>query len=121
MGMTNISKYGTALLWAGSAPIPHFCAVGTGSAVFDVTVGSLVTEVFSTRKNYTQIDSTIPSQVEWTFDYNSIEISGNTISEFGVASGSIIDIQDLWNRENFNGIEFDGTNELQIIVKYKTF
>ena len=121
MVMTNISVSGAASLLTGSGTIPQFCAIGTGSVAENSAIGSLVTEALSDRKSYTSRDASVSSEVTWAYDWSSIEMSGTTLSEFGVGTGSGINVQDLWNREGFAGTEFDGSNELQISVTYKYF
>ena len=121
MVMTNNSTSGTASLLTGSGAIPQWCAIGTGSVTESAAIGSLVTESFSERRGYSLRDASISKEVSWTFDYGSIEMSGITLGEFGVGTGSTIGVQDLWNRENIPGTEFDGSNELQIQVTYRYF
>ena len=120
--MTNISLSGAAALLTGSSTqIPRFCAIGTGSAAENPAIGSLVSEALSDRKDFTSRDDTTANQVTWVYDFSSIEMSGTTLSEFGVGTGSVIGVQDLWNREGFAGTEFDGSNELKIEVTYRYF
>lgn len=122
MVMTDISLSGTAALLTGSTTlIPRFCAIGTGSMAESASVGSLATEALSERRNFSSRDDTTQRQVTWTFDYGAVEMSGTSLSEFGVASGSTIEVQDLWNIEEFASSEFDGSNELQVQVTYQYF
>ena len=50
--------------------------------------------------------------VTWTFDWNSIQMSGLTLSEFGMFSTS--SGGNIWDRHTLGSIAFDGTIELQI-------
>jgi hypothetical protein len=118
--ITNYAVSGLALLMSASGGLPRFCAIGSGSGAEVATLGSLIAEVGS-RKDYTTKDVTTVGQVTWTFDYSSVELSGLTVREFGVGVGSTAGVPNLWNREGFTGIAFDGTVELSIQVSYQTF
>ena len=112
---------GTALLLAGSALKPRFCAIGSGSGAEVATLGSLVAEVLTERLDHTSADISATNEVGWTFDYNSVTMSGVGLTEFGITGSQAKGTQDCYNREAFSSITFDGTNELQINITFKTF
>jgi len=121
MVFTNVGKSGLALLMARSGALPAFCAIGSGSGAESATIGSLFAEVLSTpRKTYTgSPDTTTAQQVTWTFDFSSVTMSGINLQEFGIAVGSVVGSQDLWNREGIIPIQFDGNQELTIDITFK--
>lgn len=120
MVVTDFGKSGNALLWAGSGLIPRFSAIGSGSGAELASLGSLVAEVQATRRDFTSRDITVSKQVSWTFDYGSTTMSGVNLSEFGIAGSQAKGTNDLWLREAFDSVEFDGTNELQLEIVLKT-
>jgi hypothetical protein len=120
MVVTDIGKSGLALLMAGSGTVPSFCGVGTGSASEVASLGSLITP-FGARRTFTTRDISTIKEVEWNFDFDSISMSGCNLTEFGMGAVVGSGANDLWNRENFLSIQFDGTNELMISIVYKIF
>lgn len=90
--------------------------IGDGSGTAVVTDSTLVSEV-----NRTDItgspDFTTARKVSFQADFNSLQMSGINLTEFGlfdVASGTGFP-GSTWQREAFGSVVFDGTNELQII------
>lgn len=119
MVVTDYGKSGTALLFvAGSANPPAYFAIGTGSSTKTVSTSGLVTES-GTRKAFTSIDLSAQKNVGFIGDYNSVEMSGVTLTEFAVFSD--LTGGNAWSVEGINGIIFDGTNELQLEVTYEYF
>lgn len=115
MVMTNVGKSGTALLWTVSGTRPDFISIGTGSAAVLVTDTDLVTE--ATGAAFTSTTLTTAQQVTWIADYSAGTMSGIELTEFGVKISGL----NVWNREGFAAISFDGSNELQIQVTFQTF
>ncbi|MCH7534134.1 MAG: hypothetical protein IH948_00010 [Bacteroidetes bacterium] len=54
-------------------------------------------------------------KVEFQGDFNSVQMSGITLFEFGLVASGVSDVGSLWQREGFGSIVFDGTLELQLI------
>jgi len=121
MSITNYGKQEFNLLLSSSGVIPQYCAIGSGSGADLSTLSGLVAEVGATRTAYTTRDTGTVQQTSWIYDFNSVTMSGITLREFGVGGSQAINSGDLWNREAFVGIEFDGTNELQIEIIFKTY
>jgi hypothetical protein len=125
MVFTQSGRSGLALLLAattsGESTFPEWVEVGTGSAAVLVTDRALVTPS-GNRIRFTSRDSSIEREVTWTFDYSSVAISGTTnITEFGLFPSGPTATGSLWVREGFNGINFDGTAELQIQITAQIF
>jgi len=118
MGITNVGKSGMALLLSQSGTRPGTIAIGTGSGEVAVTNTTLVN--MTSRKVFSSTDITTPTEITYVGDWNSLEMSGTNLTEFGVfISGTGTAVGKSWSREGFAGIEFDGTNELQIQCVYK--
>jgi len=113
MGITNYGLSGLALTGlTGSGTPPRWMTIGSGSGTFVVTQSGLINEYTNQRKIYTARDVTTQKQVTWTFDWNSVQMSGLTFSEFGMFSNS--SGGNIWDRHTLGSVTFDGTTELQI-------
>jgi len=117
MGFTDVGKSGTALLLANTGTPPGCIAIGTGSGEVAVSNVKLVAE--SSRKVFTSTDITSTKEITYQGDWNSIELSGTTLTEFAIFPSGAANIGSCYSREGFAGIVFDGTNELQIQVTYR--
>ena len=109
-GLDEMSK-----LCAGSRAIPGWIAIGTGSAT--VTAADTVLTTESDRNALSTVDSSASKTVTYTADFSSVEISGTTLTEFGLFtlnSGG-----QLWHKEVIGSVEFDGTSELQIQITHQ--
>lgn len=118
--ITEYGRSGTALMWVGSANPPRYCAIGSGSGAEIASVGSLYAEVL-TRRFYTTRDITTPKYVTWTYDYNSVEMSGINLRETALTVGSNTGSQDAYLIKNYPAIVFDGSNEVTIEISMNTF
>lgn len=115
----NTGKSGTAALLAAGTSYPRYCDIGSGSGSFNISDSGL--KAVYDQADYSSIDSSTAREVSWTYDFNSVEMSGNTLLEFGLTGTSGAGAGDTWNREAFSSITFDGTNELQIQVTYQIY
>jgi len=120
MVITTYAKSGLGLLMTGSGIPPAYCGVGTGSAAEVTTLGSLITP-FGARNLWSERDPSTVNEVNWIFNYDSVTMSGCNLKEFGMGVSIASGANDLWNREGFAAINFDGTNELQISITYQIF
>ena len=121
MVFTNYGRSGAALLFCGSVNVPQYLAIGSGSGAVLATNGSLVAEVLSARVSKTSGDISVARELTMIFDINSVNMSGLSLREFGVGGVTTVGTQDLWIREGFPAITFDGTNELEVQVTFQTF
>jgi hypothetical protein len=119
MGITNYGRQQLALLIAGSGDKPLFCGIGSGSGTFTVTDSGLIYQLGS-RAFYTTRDISVLQEVFFQFDYSSVLMSGLTLREFGIGTGSGSG-NNLWNRETLNAVTFDGNQELQIQTTYRIY
>lgn len=115
MVYTTIGKSGLALAFAGSMTLPDVCAIGTGSGTAAVSDTAL--ESLKTSNPFTTRDISTTRKVTFTTDFGATAMSGTQLAEFGImVSGA-----DLFNRESFTPIEFDGTNELQVQISFEVY
>ncbi len=120
MVFVTTGKSGLALALGNSDPNrPQYMAIGTGSETIDIANVDLITE--TDRRAATNTDITTIQKVSYIFDWNSVDMSGTTLTEFGIFTELAADAGSLWNKEGFAGIEFDGTNELQIQQTFEVF
>ena len=121
MVLTNVAKNKLALLMAygSGASFPKYCAIGDGSGTALATNGSLFGES-GTRADYTSIDVSTPNVVEWVYDFSSVVMSGLNLREFGIFDTPAIS-GTMWARATIPVLNFDGSNELQIQVKFEIY
>ena len=91
--------------------------IGSGSGTASVSDSVLLSEV--DRSTITgSPDFTTVRKAQFQADFNSVQMSGIHLTEFGlfdVASGTS-QAGSTWQRESFGSVVFDGSNELQIIT-----
>jgi len=117
MTITNYGGNRIALLIGGSITnIPESFFIGTGSGIPKLTDTTLID-----GKDVQKFTSTTyPSSTKITYqgDWNSIEMSGIQLREFGIGTGSIA-TGSIWSRTSLPALNFDGTNELRIIENWE--
>ena len=90
-------------------------AIGSGSGTATVSDVTLVAEELRTiitgSPSFTEARKT-----QFQGDFNSVEMSGLTLSEFGLFTSGPALTGSTWQREAFGSVTFDGTNELQITI-----
>jgi len=117
--ITNYGKNRVALLVGGSATnYPTYFLLGIGSGTAAVTQTTLISG--SDAQIFTS--TTYPTAYKVTFqgDWNSVEMSGIQLREFGVSSGSIVN-GSVWSRTALPALTFDGTNELRIESTWEVY
>jgi len=90
--------------------------IGSGSGTASVSDVTLLNEINRTSITGSP-DFTTTRKATFQADYNSVQMSGIHLTEFGlfnVVSGTGF-TGSTWQRESFGSIVFDGTNELQIL------
>ena len=114
MGLVDIGIQTIAGAMGGSGTIPSHIAIGTGSDTITAGDTTLLTEVTSLRNALTELDTSVAKDVTYVADYGSVELSGTTLTEFGLFNASGIDLGSMFTREVVAGIAFEGDRELQI-------
>jgi len=89
--------------------------IGSGSGTASVSDNTLINEII--RQPITgSPDFTTNRKVSFQGDFNSVQMSGLHLTEFGLFNIGSADTLtgSTWQREGFGSVVFNGTNELQI-------
>ena len=103
-GLAETAKYMT-----GQSTRPTHIAIGTGSATLTSGATVLTTE---TDRNLISEYSAIGAEVTYISDWAAAEVSGTTLTEFGLFNS--ISGTGMYQKEVIGSIVFDGSRELQI-------
>ncbi len=119
MVVTNYAKNKLTLFLGGSeTAYPTNFIIGDGSGV------SLATDTTLVNAVDTQImtDTTFPTKqkVKYLGDWNSSEMSGTQLRQFGVLNGTAI-TGSIWSTTSLPALTFDGTNELRIEETWEVY
>jgi len=118
--ITNFGKSRIALMLGGSETnYPSYFAIGSGSGLVSVTDTTLIHE--EDRQAITSATYPATQKVTFQGDWNSVELSGLSLSEFGVLTSGGALTGSIWSRTNLPNITFDGSIELQIIENLEVF
>ncbi len=118
--ITNYGKNRATLLLGGSitANLDDFI-IGTGSSTITASDTALVTP--TDRQSFTSLTFPTSQKVLMQGDWNSVEMSGIQLAEWGIFSQSASETGSTWSRETFTPVTFDGTNELQIEETWEVY
>lgn len=120
MTVLNEAKRRMALiLGSQSTDIPAYFMIGSGSGLVVATQTTLLNPV--DRQVFTSTDTSTTYEVKWTGDWNSVEMSGIQLREFGVVGSGTGTTGSMWTRTSIPAITFNGTNELRIESKITVF
>lgn len=116
----NWAKQQTALLIGGSSTtIPNAFLIGIGSSTVQASQTALITA--SDKQDFTSKDSTTIYKTTFQGDWNSIEMSGLNLQEFGITTSGTGLTGSLWSRVVIPSINFDGSNELQLTEIWEVY
>lgn len=124
MVVLNSGKNQVALLIGGSAnntnaaQYPTWFIIGSGSGTIantDTTLFNPISRQLDTSVSYT------PQIVSWQGDWNSVQMSGISLAEFGRVGSATGVTGSLFSKINFPAIVFDGTAELQIVENWQVY
>ena len=118
----NSAKKDIALnIGGGSQSYPNYYILGTGSG----TILSSQTTLFTPTdiQEVTAKDTSNAYKVTFTGDWNSVEMSGIQLREFGLTGISGTGFTgSMWSKSSIPAaISFDGTNELRIEETLEVF
>ena len=88
--------------------------VGYGSGTATVTNVTLVNGSLRAMQTGSP-NFTTTRKVSFQGDFNSVQMSGLNLTEFGLFASGALNVGSIWLRESFPAVTFDGTNEVQII------
>jgi formylmethanofuran dehydrogenase subunit C len=118
MVVTNDGLEGiAAIIGASGISLPNYSAIGSGITTASETDTALENEW--ARNEITSIDLTTPKNVTWLSDFNSVTLSGLTMTEFGLLNEDTNGI--LFHRETLGAgsITFEGDVELQLQTTFR--
>ena len=123
MPISNYARERVALLIGGSANTPDvgsgYLAVGSGSGALSVNTTGLLSHFDRNLFTGGSVDLATVQEIGMTADFNNAELSGLALGQFGVfveSSGG-----QAWQVENTFPITFNGTNELQVEIRWQVF
>lgn len=120
MVVLNYAKNEVGLILGGSASIvPTYFLIGSGSGTVTASQTELIAP--TDRQLNTQVTFPATQKITWQGDWNSVEMSGTNLREFGVIPSGAALTGSIWSRIGFNAITFDGTNELRIEETWEVF
>lgn len=124
--ITNYAKIEVAKIIGGSgagntigSSVPSYFIIGGGSGVST----SFQTELIypNDRQPVTSTDLSSPNKITWIADWNSVEMSGLYLNEFGMMLSGPALTGSIWSRTNIPRITFDGTNELRVQETWEVY
>lgn len=119
MVITNYAKSRISLAIGNSGTFtPTFFVIGSGSGVALPTQTTLFNE-----KNRQEVTNTTltTNKVQWTGDWNSLEVSGLSLSEFGLMVSGPALTGSIASRTSIPSVSFDGSNELRIVEVWEVY
>lgn len=119
MVVNNIAKENVTSFLAGSSiSYPTNTLIGIGSSTDSVTSETLASGVDAQVFTSTTIPSS--KKVKWETNWNSVEMSGIQLSEFGLSSGSE-PTGSIMSKTTFPSLEFNGSNELKVETVWEVY
>lgn len=119
--INNYTKQQITLMIGGSQVVSGatYMILGTGSS----TVTANDTTLYAGSLRTLVTSKTYPSSQKLTFqgDWNSVQLSGLQLREFGVTGSATGITGSIWSRTVLPALTFDGTNELQIQETWEVF
>ena len=120
MVLLNWAKRETALFLAGSqSNFPTYFMIGSGSGTTAITQTALIHAY--DRQAVTSTNGSTLYKIKWQGDWNTVEISGLSLTEFGILPSGAGTTGSMWSRSSLPGVTFDGTNELRIEETWEVY
>lgn len=114
--ITSYGKQDVIYLIGGSiisgAGIPYQCGIGSGSGTAQSSDVRLYNE--ESRHAFTEVSYPSAQKIQFITDWNSVEMSGLNLSEFGIFKSGTALTGSLWSRSSLPNVGFEGTTELRI-------
>lgn len=111
--LLNHTKEQMALFLGGAGSnYPTYFMLGSGSGIAVATQTVLIAPW--DRQAVTSTNTATAQKVMWQGDWNSVELSGLQLREFGMTISGTALTGSMWSRTAIPNLIFDGTNELRI-------
>lgn len=116
MPFTNEGRKFMAYRLGSSLPNTYISAIGIGSGSGTALKTNTTLQAEHTRTMITgSPDFTEARKAGFQADFNSVQMSGLILTEFGLFQSGAVNTGSCWAREGFGSVVFDGTNELQVV------
>ena len=119
MVITTYGKIEIATRIGSNTNIPVSFGIGTGST--SASINDLVLDSEIDKQTFSSVNLSGVRTLTFQGDWNSIEMSGIQLAEWGIFSFSGATTGSCWSREAFTPVTFDGTNELQIEETWEVY
>jgi hypothetical protein len=115
------TKRNIALFLIGSNNnYPQYFAIGSGSGTVVSTQTTLISPF--DRQSVTSTNGSTSYKIEWIGDWNAVELSGNSLREWGMCLSGTGTTGSMWSRTTIPSLlTFDGTIELRIKENWEVF
>ena len=114
MVVTTYGKEYTTIRMGSNIPALEYTAIGSGSGAVAISDTTLFNEVDRQAFTGGSIDFTVSKKITTQSNWNSIEMSGISLTEVGLVASGAAGVGSILTHNGFTAVEFDGTNELQI-------
>lgn len=124
MVFTEYGKQLVAVMLGSNIGQIKSCAIGTGSGTAQITDKILIDEwdnASSARLMVGSVDYSVSKKATFITDWNSVQISGCQLKEFGLFLSGATNTGSLFLREAFSNINFDGTNEMRTEITIEAY
>jgi len=117
--MSDFGKQQIAIRIGSNIATPAAIAIGNGSGTELAARVALIAE--QDRSAFSSTDFDTANRAIFTSSFNSVEMSGIQLTEFGIFNTASATTGSLWQLEAFDAITFDGTNELEIEAQWEVY
>ena len=124
MVFCDYGKQMLAIRLGSNIDFARCCAVGTGSAIEQASDKILNDEwdyAAGARLMVGSVDYSVNKKITFITDWNSVQISGCQLKEFGLFMSGTTNTGSLFLRQAFPNISFDGTNEARVEITIELF
>ena len=120
MVVTNYARNQISLFVGGSATnFVDYFIIGSGSGTASASDTALAAA--SDRQTVTSVSYPLNQKVKLQGDWNSVEMSGIQLQQFGVITSGTGVIGSVWSKTSLPALTFDGTNELRIEETWEVY
>ena len=122
MAISNFEREQITLLMGGSTGTPNigagYMSLGSASGTITVNTTGLLNNFVGVSFTGGSVDLSTPQVIGMQADFNSVQLSGLTLRQMGIFTGSGLK---AWEVENTVPTTFNGTQELQVIFYQQIF